>query len=263
MGSTIGELTRILSDAGRNRDIPLVWNAYEVAKRAHRGQRRINGDRYITHPVEVATIVAHHGGTVPAVCAALLHDVIEESVVPSTNLQTEFGPEIATMVKDMTTRTIRTRDSAGRELTLLAVADRLHNLRTLRRVSTAGRQRASLDTLVFHVPWAHQLNVPTVAAEMTDLACAALDSLDLDRLDAKECWQRLADVARRADLRLAIEAVAAFGGGAAAISGGAVADWALATGGTGILALVAAALFGRDPRAAKRLAELLAAWRRG
>jgi len=72
MGSTIGDLIHVLSDGGHNSEVPLVWNAYDIAKRAHRGQCRRSSERYIHHPVEVATIVARHGGTVPAVCAALL-----------------------------------------------------------------------------------------------------------------------------------------------------------------------------------------------
>jgi GTP pyrophosphokinase len=260
MGSTMGDLTRILSDDGHNGDIPLVWNAYEVAKRVHGGQRRRNGEPYIRHPVEVATIVARHGGTVPAVCAALLHDVIEDAAVPSSHLHTEFGSEIATMVEDMTTRVIRTHQAASNDLTLLTVADRLHNLRTLRRVSAPSRQRTSLDTLVFHVPLARRLNAPAVAAELTDLACAALGGLD--HPDARERRQRAVSAIRRADPRAAAEVVAAFGGGAAIVGSGAVPEWAVATGGAGVLTLVAAALFGRDPKAAKRLADLLQAWRR-
>ena len=89
MGSTIGDLTRILSDDGRNGDIPLVWNAYEVAKHAHHRQRRRNGDPYISHPVEVAAIVAGQGGSTPGVCAALLHDLIEDTAVRSAHLHAQ------------------------------------------------------------------------------------------------------------------------------------------------------------------------------
>jgi GTP pyrophosphokinase len=257
----MGELTRILSDTDRNSDIPLVWNAYEVAKDAHRGQRRTNGDRYITHPIEVATIVANHGGTARAVCAALLHDVIEDAAFPSSRLHAEFGNEIATIVDDMTSQAIRNGGTAERELALLTVADRLHNLRTLRRVPAKGRQRASLDTLIFHIPLAHQVNAPVLAAEMTDLACATLAALDRRRVSGH--LSRVTNGMRKLDSRWAIEAAAALGGGAAIVSSDAIPEWALAMGGAGMLALVSAALFGRDPRAAKRLAELIEAWRRG
>ncbi len=204
--------------------------------------------------------MATHGGTASAVCAALLHDVIEDAAVPASHLHDEFGAEIAAMVEALTAGAVRTDDAVNRELMLVTLADRLHNLRTLRRVPAASRQRASLDTLEFHVPWALQLNVSTIAVEMSDLACAALDSLD--HPDARQRWERLAAAARRADPRWTAEAVAALGGGAAVAGSGAVPEWALATGGGGLLALVAALLFSRDPRAAKRLAEILAARRR-
>ncbi|SNY43963.1 HD domain-containing protein [Paractinoplanes atraurantiacus] len=253
-------LARMLSDSDRNRDIPLVWNAYEVAEVAHRGQRRTNGDRYITHPVEVATIVAAQGGSVHAVCAALLHDVIEDAAVASGRLHAEFGSEIATLVDDLTSRAIRVGGAEERDLALVTIADRLHNLRTLRRVSAQGRQRTSLDALVFHVPLARQVDAPVLAAEMTDLACAALASLDRRRV--REGLSRAAGGMRSWDSRGALEAAAALGGGAAVIGADVVPEWALAAGGAGLLALVAAALFGRDARAAQRLADLIEAWRR-
>jgi hypothetical protein len=260
MGSTMGDLTRILSDTGRNRGIPLVWNAYQLAARAHRGHRRVNGDRYISHPVEVATIVARHGGTVPAICTALLHDVTDDAAVPTSHLHAEFGPRIAAMVEELTTRTSRADELGSRELMLVAVADRLHNLRTLRRAPAAFRQRASLDTLVFQVPLAHRLNVPAIAEEMTELSCAALDSLD--RPSARERRHRIASAVRRADPRWIAQAMATFGGGAAAVGSSAGPEWVLATGGAGAAALATALLFSRDPRAAKRLSEILDAWRR-
>ena len=261
MGATIGDLTRILSDSGRNDELPLVWEAYEVSRSAHRGQRRANGDRYITHPVEVATIVAANGGMTPAVCAALLHDVIEDAGISSAQLHTGFGTDVATLVDNMTARTIRIPNTSDRDLMLLSVADRLHNLRTLGRLPAERRQRASLDTLVFHVPLARTLNAPTLAAEMTDLACTALASLD--RRDARQRLGSLAESVRKMEPRTAVEAAAVFGGGAAVVGSEGVPEWALATGGAGMLLLVAAALFGRDPQATKRLADLIAAWRRG
>jgi GTP pyrophosphokinase len=258
----MGDLTRILSDTGRNRGIPLVWNAYQVAARAHRGQRRVNGDRYISHPVEVATIVAHHGGTVPAICTALLHDVVDDAAVGTSHLHAEFGPEIATMVAELSARTSRADELGSQDLMLVAVADRLHNLRTLRRTPVAFRQGASLDTLVFQVPLAHRLNLPAIAEEMTGLSCAALDSLD--RPSVRERRRRITTAVRRADPRWVAQAVATFGGGAGAAAAGSSAspEWALATGGVGVAALAAALLFSRDPRAANRLAKILAAWRR-
>ncbi|MEU4692312.1 HD domain-containing protein [Actinoplanes sp. NPDC023714] len=260
MGYTMGDLLRTLSDSGRHGDIPQVWNAYEIAKRAHGRQRRVSGDLYITHPVAVAGIVASHGGTIPAICAALLHDVIEDTRVTSNQLHAEFGPGIAGMVEDLTLDAVRSERSADPGLALVALADRLHNMRTISPLRAPRRQRASLDTLVFHVPLAHRLQVTGIATEMTELACATLDTLDSPGI--RERRRRMTQAMRRADPRSAAEAVAAFGGGAALLGSGAVPEWALVSGGAGALALLAATLFGRDPRAAERLAALLRAHRR-
>ena len=261
MSITAGELLRTLSERGHHEDIPSVWNAYEVASDAHRGQRRANGDRYITHPLEVAAIVASQGGSGSAVCAALLHDVIEDADLESERLHAEFGSEVATMVDSMTSRAIRTDGIVNQEVGLVTVADRLHNLRTLRRQSVVSRQRVSLDTLVFHVPLAHRLSAPELAAEMTDLACTTL--AHLDRRGIREQLSRMTESTRGVDPRTAIEVAASLGGAAAIVGSEAMPEWALASGGIGMLALVAAAVFNRDPAAAKRLADLIAAWRRG
>jgi GTP pyrophosphokinase len=259
MSSTIGDVIGTVSEAGCHDDIPTVWNAYEVAKRAHRRQRRPNGEPYITHPVAVADIVASHGGTVTAICAALLHDVIEDTRITSNQLDAEFGSAVTDIVENLTLNAVRSQPTADQELTLIAIADRLHNLRTFSSLPAASRRRAALDTLVFHVPLAQHLQAPGIAAEMTELACATLDTLDGPNI--RERRRRLTQAIRRADPRSAAETVAAFGGGAALLGSGAVPEWALVTGGAGALALLTAALFGHDPRAAQRLAALLRARR--
>jgi GTP pyrophosphokinase len=259
MGYTIGELISTVSDSGRSDAIPPIWHAYEVAKRAHGRQRRASGDRYITHPVAVAGIVASRGGTVPAICAALLHDVIEDTSVNSNQLQAEFGSGVASMVEDLTFKVVRENGPVDPDLTLITIADRLHNLRTIGPLPAEGRRQAALDTLVFHVPLAHRLQAPGIATELTELACATLDTLDGP--DIRERRRRVTQAICRTDPRSVAEAVAAFGGSAALLGSGTVPEWAVVTGGAGALALLTAALFGRDPRAAERLATLLRARR--
>ncbi|BCJ48147.1 hypothetical protein GCM10010168_25070 [Actinoplanes ianthinogenes] len=259
MSATIGDTIRTLSDSGRHRDIPLVWHAYEFADRAHRRQKRVSGDRYITHPVQVAGIVAEQGGTTDAVCAALLHDVIEDAPVPASAVHAEFGPRIGALVEQLTDRSVRGAGPVEADLALVTVADRLHNLRTLAPLPAASRRRASLDSLTFHVPLARDLGKPELGAELTGLACAALDSLD--RPGLRERRRALARTIRGTDPRRLAEALAASGGGAALISSGAVPEWALASGGAGAFAVLIAVLFRRDPGAAQRLAELLRARR--
>ncbi|GAA1647700.1 HD domain-containing protein [Actinoplanes couchii] len=249
-----------ISDSGRHGDIPQIWHAYETAKRAHGRQRRASGDRYITHPVAVAGIVAQNGGDTPAVCAALLHDVIEDTPVTATRLDADFGTGISGMVQAVTWKTVRAGGPVDPGPALITVADRLHNLRTISVKPAASRQRASLDTLVFHVPLAHRLGTPELARELTTLACATLDTIDSP--DLRDRRRRLMQAARRADPRALAEAIAAVGGGSALLGSGVLPEWALATGGASVLALLAAALFSRDPRAADRLLALLRAHRK-
>jgi (p)ppGpp synthase/HD superfamily hydrolase len=218
-------------------------------------------DRYIMHPLEVAAIVARENATATAVCAALLHDVVEDAGLSPALLHTEFGPDITTMVEDLTLRRVRNQSPVGPEAVLVMIADRLHNLRTIKPLPAARRQRVALDTLVFHVPLAQRLNLPAVAAEMTDISCAALASLDGP--DARERCRHLATSLRRVRPRWAVDGIAAVGGGMALVGSDSVPAWLLAGGGAGVLAVVAAALFGPDPRAAERLSDLLEAWRRG
>src|SRR5688500_10962193 len=112
MGSTIGDIISTLSESGRYDDIPRVWHAYEVANQAHVHQLRATGARYIIHPVAVAAIVASQGGTGAAICAALLHDVIEDTSVTSDQLHAEFGPGVASIVADLTLNVLRDQEPA-------------------------------------------------------------------------------------------------------------------------------------------------------
>jgi hypothetical protein len=251
---------RTLSDTDRNAELPTAWDAYRFAQRTLRRHNRVKADRSLRHSVHVAATVAHHGGTISAVCAALLHDAADEAKVPMPVIRDQFGDDVARVITDATTGTVRRSEPVSHDIMLFTVADRLDNLQRLRRSSGQLRVTASLDTLVFHVPLARQLNAPSIAAEMTDLACTTLASLDRRFLARRS--RAVASKVRPVDLRSVAEMVAALGGGTAIVTSGAVPDWALATGGAATLAVATTILFGRDPRASRRLAEILAARRR-
>ncbi|MFC7406149.1 RelA/SpoT family protein [Georgenia alba] len=170
-------------------DTQLILRAYGVAERAHQGQQRKSGDPYITHPVAVATILAELGMTPPTLAAALLHDTVEDTDYPLTQLRSEFGEEIALLVDGVTkldkvtygdaaqAETVRKMVVAmAKDIRVLVIklADRLHNARTWKYVSAASAQRKARETLEIYAPLAHRLGMNTIKWELEDLSFATL-----------------------------------------------------------------------------------------
>ncbi|MFD1719161.1 RelA/SpoT family protein [Georgenia deserti] len=170
-------------------DTQLLLRAYGVAERAHQGQLRKSGDPYITHPVAVATILAELGMTPPTLAAALLHDTVEDTDYPLSELRREFGDEIALLVDGVTkldkvtygdaaqAETVRKMVVAmAKDIRVLVIklADRLHNARTWKYVSAASAQRKARETLEIYAPLAHRLGMNTIKWELEDLSFATL-----------------------------------------------------------------------------------------
>lgn len=170
-------------------DLAMLERAYQVAERAHRGQRRKSGDPYITHPVAVATILAELGMTVPTLAAALLHDTVEDTDYGLDQLTAEFGDEVAGLVDGVTkldkvtygeaaqAETVRKMVVAmARDIRVLVIklADRLHNARTWKYVSQASAERKARETLEIYAPLAHRLGMNTIKWELEDLSFATL-----------------------------------------------------------------------------------------
>ncbi len=133
-------------------DIKLIERAYEVAARCHADQSRLSGDPFITHPLAVATILAELGMNHETLCAALLHDTIEDTPYTLDELRADFGDDIAALVDGVTkldkvkygdaaqAETVRKMVVAmSRDIRVLVIklADRLHNMRTLRYLAQA------------------------------------------------------------------------------------------------------------------------------
>jgi GTP pyrophosphokinase len=167
-------------------DAALVERAYAVADHWHHGQKRKSGRPYITHPVAVATIVADLGMDHQVVCAALLHDLLEDTAYPADRLGEEFGEEIADLVAALADAT-RVRHAlallADRTLSLpdreravlvLKLADRLHNIRTVRFLARATQLRKAQETLDIQAPAARALGLDALSSELKDLASATL-----------------------------------------------------------------------------------------
>ena len=170
-------------------DIRLIDRAYEVAAHWHAGQMRKSGDPYITHPLAVTTILAELGMNTDTLCAALLHDTVEDTAYTLAELRKDFGDEVATLVDGVTkldrvkygeaaeAETVRKMVVAmARDIRVLVIklADRLHNMRTLRYLPREKQERKSREVLEIFAPLAHRLGMNTIKWELEDLAFATL-----------------------------------------------------------------------------------------
>jgi GTP pyrophosphokinase len=182
-------LFRIVRTTHPKADLRLIENAYDVAERHHRGQLRKSGDPFITHPLAVTTILAELGMTPPTLCAALLHDTVEDTAYTLDQLRKEFGDEITRLVDGVTkldkvkygesaqAETVRKMVVAmARDIRVLVIklADRLHNMRTIRYVKPESAERTARQTLEIFAPLAHRLGMNTIKWELEDLAFATL-----------------------------------------------------------------------------------------
>jgi len=170
-------------------DVRLLERAYDIAAYWHRDQKRLSGDPYITHPLAVATILAELGMNTDTICAALLHDTVEDTPYTLTELRGEFGEDIAVLVDGVTkldkvkygesaeAETVRKMVVAmSRDIRVLVIklADRLHNMRTLRYLPREKQERKSREVLEIYAPLAHRLGMNTVKWELEDLAFQTL-----------------------------------------------------------------------------------------
>lgn len=170
-------------------DIWPLERAYAVAARVHDGQLRKSGDPYITHPVAVATIVAEIGMSPETVCAALLHDAVVDTDYSLARLRADFGEVIANLVdgvtkldqikldavgKDEALRDIARMMAGDPQILVLKLADRLHNMRTMRFLPPKVQTRKARETLEVFAPLADQLGITTIRRELDDLATGIL-----------------------------------------------------------------------------------------
>ena len=170
-------------------DLALLERAYLTAEKMHGTQMRKSGDPYITHPLAVTTILADIGMTEPTLVASLLHDTVEDTPYTLDQLTIDFGKEVAALVDGVTkldkveygdsaeAETIRKMIVAmSRDIRVLVIklADRLHNMRTLRYVRRESQERTARQTLDIYAPLAHRLGMNTLKWELEDLAFATL-----------------------------------------------------------------------------------------
>ncbi|HEU5267189.1 MAG TPA: RelA/SpoT family protein, partial [Jatrophihabitans sp.] len=178
-------------------DAKALQHGYDVAERCHRGQLRKSGDPYITHPLAVATILAELGMDTTTLIAALLHDTVEDTGMTLRGIEAEFGEKVAHLVDGVTkldkvkygtaaeTETIRkmiVAMASDPRVLVIKLADRVHNMRTLRFLPPEKQERKARETLEVLAPLAHRLGMNTVKWELEDLAFATLYAKRYDEI---------------------------------------------------------------------------------
>ena len=185
--SEIGEFTRHLGHYLGQPDVALVERAFDFSASAHRGQFRKSGEPYITHPLAVASILSQWRLDAQGLAAALLHDVMEDTTVTKTEIETTFGKPVADMVDGVSKLdqiAFDTREEAQAEsfrkmllamardvrVILIKLADRLHNMRTLDAMAPVHRKRIARETLDIYAPIANRLGLNALYLELQDLS---------------------------------------------------------------------------------------------
>ncbi|MGA3058549.1 MAG: bifunctional (p)ppGpp synthetase/guanosine-3',5'-bis(diphosphate) 3'-pyrophosphohydrolase [Candidatus Limnocylindrales bacterium] len=173
-------------------DLAMLRRAFDFADQAHRGQTRVTGEPYITHPLASAQILADLGIDPVAVTAAILHDVPEDSDLTLNDIEEQFGPEVAQLVDGVTKLSrfsTHTHEEQQAEnirkmflamaddirVVLIKLADRLHNMRTLYALPEDKQQRIARQTLEIYAPLAERLGIWSVKWELEDLAFKTLE----------------------------------------------------------------------------------------
>ena len=184
-------IQKILTD-DKQYDLSKIISAYEFAAKAHEGQKRSSGQAYIIHPLAVAYILLELGMDTDTICAALLHDVVEDTPATLDDLKKRFGQDVAMLVDGVTKlgkmpvftkeeqqaeniRKILLAMSQDIRVMIIKLADRLHNMRTLKYRPIDKQRNTALETMNIYAPIAHRLGIRAIKEELEDLSFHYLD----------------------------------------------------------------------------------------
>ena len=164
-----------------------IKKAYEYAEHLHEGQMRQSGEPYISHPLNVAYILAEMHADTDTICAGLLHDTLEDTIITKEDIAHDFNPEIANLVDGVTkisklnfstkqdqimanTRKIITGITDDVRIIIIKLADRMHNMRTLQFKSEFKQKENSMETMDIFVPLAYYIGAYRIKSELEDLS---------------------------------------------------------------------------------------------
>jgi len=197
----IRRLLDILKATGKKYDIEKITNAFEYAKELHDGQFRVSGEAYISHPIAVAEIVAGLELDTDSICAALLHDTVEDCSEKTDlhEVEKKFGQSVALLVDGLTkivTLQVEDKEEAHIEnlrkmllamskdvrVIFIKLCDRLHNMRTLSVKADQKRRMTALETMQVYAPLAHRLGMQRIKQELENLGLQYLDPIGYEEV---------------------------------------------------------------------------------
>ena len=189
---TIEYLTEKIQASEKAYDLDKITAAYELANKAHEGVKRSSGEPYITHPIAVACILLEFCMDTDTICAALMHDVVEDTDIDLETIRRKFGDDVANLVDGVTKigqvplnttkeeqqaeniRKILIAMSKDIRVIIIKLADRLHNMRTIMYRPPEKQRKKALETMNIYAPIAHRLGMSAVKEEMEDISIKIL-----------------------------------------------------------------------------------------
>src|SRR6266853_804988 len=193
---------QLLAKVAENRpsdDVEIIRKAYDFSLKHHQGQTRASGEPYLIHPLEVSLVLADMKLDSTAISAGLLHDAIEDTPVTHEDVRREFGEQVVHIVEGVTkidkinlaSREERQAENVRKmvlamvddiRVVLIKLADRLHNMRTLKHLPEERRQQVAAETLEIYAPLAHRLGMGKVRGELEDLSFRYVDPIGYDQV---------------------------------------------------------------------------------
>lgn len=200
MDKILNDLLECLDKSEKQYDRETIIKAYEFARNAHEGQKRVSGEAYIAHPANVAMLLIELGMDNESLVAALLHDVVEDTAVTQEEVSRLFGNDVSVLVSGVTKlgripyssreeqqaeniRKMLLAMSQDIRVIIIKLADRLHNMRTIDAMPPQKQRDKALETMEVYAPIAHRLGIRPFKEELEDLSLKHLDAIAYAEID--------------------------------------------------------------------------------